>query len=270
MMKTITILCTALAIAVSTSCYGDLSTLGSPTLGYATVTKAELGRPLSSVQSIVAMPPLPPLIVTISGSVELCSTIPSDTAPVWYHNGVKVVTDERIRVEGRSLRINMLNASDAGSYNTDLSETVNLIVGENGRLTNCSARAVVDGDKNVLVKGFVISGSEAKKILIRAVGPSLSIFGVTKPLAEPKIEIYDGSGKLYSIVYGYPTATGYSTPELDLLLSGQRVGAFDLLPGASDAVELRPMVPGAYTVVVSGLHGTSGVALVEIYEVPTN
>ena len=115
----------------------------------------------------------------------------------------------------------------------------------------------------VLIAGFVITGDFSKQVLIRAVGPTLSTYGVTGVLADPKAELYLSGGTV-------PIQTndnwgGGST----LKAAFNTVGAFALPDDASkDAAMLATLTPGAYSVVVSGVNNTTGVALVEIYEMP--
>jgi hypothetical protein len=133
--------------------------------------------------------------------------------------------------------------------------------GTSSRLVNLSVRAQVGGVADAPNVGFVIAGTTPKRVLIRAVGPTLRAFGVTDAVADPKLEVYRGAtlleqndnwggGEVYSTVFS-------------------RVGAFGFAdPDSRDAVLFTVLDSGAYTVVVSGAQGTSGVGLVELYEVP--
>jgi hypothetical protein len=130
------------------------------------------------------------------------------------------------------------------------------------RLVNVSARALVATGTNELIAGVVVGGATSRTVLIRAIGPSLSLFGVTGDLANPRLEIY---------------RAGSSTPIAEnddwgggavLTTAMVRVGAFALPPTSRDAAVLATFAPGAYTARVTGAAGTSGVALVDIYEVP--
>ena len=126
------------------------------------------------------------------------------------------------------------------------------------RLGNVSARNVVGTGANILIAGFTIDGPVAKTVLIRAVGPKLTAFGVNGVLADPKLEIYVGSVKLAENDDWNASAGAFFTS----------VGAFGLDAGSKDAALLITLPPGGYTAQVSGVAGTTGEALIEVYEVP--
>ena len=132
--------------------------------------------------------------------------------------------------------------------------------GSTPRLLNVSARTQVGAGADILIAGFTIGGSSAKTLLIRAVGPSLVAFGVTDALADPKLELFQRS----SVIGSNDNWGG------DAMISSvaAEVGAFALANDSRDAALLVTLQPGSYTVHVSGVAATSGVALVEVYEVP--
>ncbi|WP_414663772.1 immunoglobulin domain-containing family protein [Horticoccus sp. 23ND18S-11] len=170
-------------------------------------------------------------------------------------------------------------ADDAGTYAclfstpTTLpqpSQTLVLGVGPTDRLINLSTRGTVAGGGGAsLVSGLVIGASgTGKKLIIRAVGPSLSLFGVTNPLRTPVLRIFDASGRPYENGYAYPAVVGGPTYESDLAESLARTGAFPLPAGTRDVVTMLPFVAGSYTVQVTSGDTTGGEVLLEIYEVP--
>jgi sugar lactone lactonase YvrE len=126
------------------------------------------------------------------------------------------------------------------------------------RLLNVSVR------KNLgtgLTAGFVLGGSTPTKVLIRAVGPSLAAFGVPGTVADPQFILYKGSSKI-----GENNDWG-GTAELSAAFTS--VGAFNFTnAGSKDAALVITLQPGDYSVAVSGVNNTTGVALVEVYEVP--
>ncbi|WP_414663776.1 CAP domain-containing protein [Horticoccus sp. 23ND18S-11] len=126
------------------------------------------------------------------------------------------------------------------------------------RLVNVSARSQVGTGSNILIAGFSVAGTGPKKLLIRAVGPSLEAFGVSGTLADPKLELYGSAGKLVENDNWDPSVAG----------TFAQIGAFALTSGSRDAVLLVTLPPGNYTAQVSGVGGTTGVALVELYEIP--
>lgn len=128
-------------------------------------------------------------------------------------------------------------------------------------LVNLSVRTHVGTGADAPNLGFVITGDRAKRLMIRAVGPTLAAFGVPNVISDPQLELYrDGIRIDQNDNWGGSVA---------LSSTFERIGAFGLAePGSRDAALLVSLEPGAYTVIVSGVEGSTGVALVEIYEVP--
>jgi hypothetical protein len=132
------------------------------------------------------------------------------------------------------------------------------------RMINLSTRAQIaaSGGAGNLITGFVIGGNSTKKVLLRGVGPSLGALGVTSPLADPQLRVFNGKGELvaHNDNWGGTTA---------LTQAMQRIGAFALPANSKDAALLLDLTPGAYTVhVLNG--GQAGVALAEIYDASEN
>ena len=129
------------------------------------------------------------------------------------------------------------------------------------RIVNISARVMVGTGGNVLIAGFVIGGSTSKTVLIRASGPALIPFGLTGTLPDPLLQLYSGATLLAS-----NSAWG-GDPQISAAAAS--VGAFTWNFGESnDSAILVTLPPGAYSAEISGANGDSGIALVEVYEVP--
>ncbi|MES2695272.1 MAG: hypothetical protein V4773_17485 [Verrucomicrobiota bacterium] len=129
------------------------------------------------------------------------------------------------------------------------------------RLINVSARTQVGTDSNILIAGFVVGGTTAKTVLIRAIGPALGAFGVTGVLADPRLQLFAGT----TLIRENDNWGG----DAQLTAVGTSVGAFGIADaGSRDAVLLLTLAPGNYTAQVAGIGNGTGVALVEIYEVP--
>lgn len=126
------------------------------------------------------------------------------------------------------------------------------------RLVNVSARSQVGTGDNILVTGFSIAGAGPRRLLIRAVGPTLTAFGVSGALNDPKLELF-ASGRLIE------ENDNWSPADRSHFAS---VGAFDLTSNSRDAVLVARLAPGSYTAQVSGVSNATGVALVEVYELP--
>jgi hypothetical protein len=130
--------------------------------------------------------------------------------------------------------------------------------GDSQRFTNLSARNKVGTGANILIAGFTLTGSGTRNLLIRAVGPKLSDFGVSGVLTDPKLEIYSGTTKI----------TENDNWSATLSATFASVGAFGLNTGSKDAAITVSLSAGGYTVQVSGADGGVGEAIVEIYELP--
>jgi len=137
--------------------------------------------------------------------------------------------------------------------------------GTAARLVNLSARNRVGTGADLLIAGFAISGTGTKQVLIRAVGPTLASFGVAGTLVDPRLAVLSGSTILaendnWASRVG---AAGLATPA-----DFAAVGAFPLTTGSRDAAVLLTLNAGTtYTVQVAGVNGSTGEALIEIYEV---
>jgi hypothetical protein len=129
------------------------------------------------------------------------------------------------------------------------------------RIVNISARVQVGTGSNVLIAGFAIGGSTSKTVLIRASGPALIPFGVTGTLPDPMLQLHSGSTLVAS-----NNAWG-GDPQI--AAAAASVGGFPWsFSSSNDSAILVTLPPGAYTAEVSGATGDTGIALVEVYEVP--
>lgn len=127
-------------------------------------------------------------------------------------------------------------------------------IAESGpRLSNVSAHSSVGTGADVLITGFVLAGEGNRRILVRAVGPTLGLFGVPGVLGDPVLELYRGDELI-------ATNNDWSGDD------GRGAGAFGLADNSKDAVLIRTLAPGVYSAKISGANATTGVALVEVYE----
>ncbi len=159
-------------------------------------------------------------------------------------------------------------AVTTGILTTDGSSGIGLIeiydVGGNSAasLVNVSARMEVTGGDGILIGGFAIAGNAPKTVLIRGIGPTLSTFGVPGVLADPVITLFSGSTEVAS---NSSWGTGSSTAA-QLSAAFAQAGAFPLPSGSKDAALLITLQPGSYTVEVTSLGNSTGVALIEVYD----
>jgi hypothetical protein len=133
------------------------------------------------------------------------------------------------------------------------------------KLLNLSTRNAVGGSAGVLIAGFVVNGNAPQPVLVRAVGPTLSAFGLTNALPAARLELFNGT-----IAVASNNAWDAASNSADVAATAARNGAFALLPRTRDAALLLRLEPGAYTAVVSGENNASGIALVEVYDVSQN
>jgi hypothetical protein len=124
----------------------------------------------------------------------------------------------------------------------------------NSHLANLSSRGRVSGGDNVMIGGFIVGGEEPARILIRALGPSLGKSAITNALPDPIAELYDVNGSLI-----FTNDNWRSDQERQILDTS--------IPPADDreSAIVVTLYPGTYSVVVRGANNSSGVALVEVY-----
>ncbi len=128
------------------------------------------------------------------------------------------------------------------------------------RMINVSGRGSVSS-ADPLIAGFVVKGTQPKRVLIRGVGPSLANFGVAAPLGAARLEVFQ-SGKSIASGQDWHAAANAS----DVAAAAAMVGAFPLAADSHDAAVLLMLQPGAYTAVVSGEGAATGVAVAEVYD----
>ena len=129
------------------------------------------------------------------------------------------------------------------------------------QLVNVSSRSYVATGNAAMIAGFVISGSTAQTILVRASGPALGAFGVPQTLPDPELQVFDARQNLVASSIGWG-----GNPQV--ALAAARVGAFAWAnPSSQDSAILITLPPGNYTAQVSALTGDQGNALVEVYAV---
>jgi hypothetical protein len=128
------------------------------------------------------------------------------------------------------------------------------------KLVNLSTRFQVGTGDNILITGFVLSGTGFKQVLIRAVGPKLTDYGVTGVLADPQVGVFNSSGTQIASNDNWSSTLSATFTAL---------GAFALNPGSKDAALVVTLQAGKlYTVQISGVGNTTGEALAEVYALP--
>ena len=123
---------------------------------------------------------------------------------------------------------------------------------------NISTRLNVGTDDNVLIGGFIITGTDLKLVVLRGIGPSLAISGVSGVLADPILELHDSTGALVATNDNWMDNNAAD----QMVLTDNSLAPTDSLESAL----VQTLNPGAYTAIVKGVGATTGVALVEAYD----
>ncbi len=121
------------------------------------------------------------------------------------------------------------------------------------KLANIATRGFINTGDDVMIGGFIIGGNEPAKILVRAIGPTLTDFGVQGALADPMLELHDANGSTIS------NDDWRETQESEIIAT--------TIPPNKDREPaiLATLVPGNYTAIVRGKNNTTGIGLVEAY-----
>jgi hypothetical protein len=145
-----------------------------------------------------------------------------------------------------------------------LVEVYDLSPGARSSLGNISTRSFVQTGEHVMIGGFIVQGTGPKRVIIRAIGPELTQHGITNVLADPRLELHNGTGALIgsndnwqtTILGGIITSNQVS----DIQNSGRSPTA------VSESAIIADLQPGNYTAIVRGVSNTTGVGLVEVYD----
>jgi hypothetical protein len=131
-------------------------------------------------------------------------------------------------------------------------------------LGNISTRAFVQTGANVMIGGFIIQGPFYKEVVIRAIGPELTRYGIPNPLANPILELHDATGALIASNYDWQHTIIGGIITIDEVEWIRSSGHAPTDPRESAIIAVLP--PGNYTTIVRGTDNMTGVALVEVYD----
>ena len=124
-----------------------------------------------------------------------------------------------------------------------------------GQFLNVSARLHTGTGDNVLIGGFIVSGADSKKVIVRALGPSLTASGVSGVLADPIVELHDRTGAIIASNDNWKDT------------QQSQIAATNLAPRDDhESAIVITLAPGPYTAIARGVSNTSGVVLLEIYD----
>lgn len=246
--------------------------------GNAMITVSHLGF-LAQTTVTVATLPAPPALVSppadvpsitqqpsgasvyVGASISLSVTA-SGVAPLsyqWRYNGASIAG-----ATSPTLSLNNLTQAQGGNYSAVVSNSLGAVVSSPALLDvlqpvqfgNISTRLRVQSADNVLIGGFIITGTRPKRVSVRAIGPSLTSLGVAGALADPLLELYDASGQII-------------TTNDNWVESANRNAIFDSgLAPANDheSAILTTVNPGLYTAIVRGVNDGTGIGVVEAYD----
>jgi Matrixin len=220
------------------------------------------------------------LLRALGPSLSLTGALGDPVLSLYDSSGTQIVTNDnwttnRIAILGSSLAPTseresaILITLTPGSYTAvvedhnrqpglALVEVYDLDVAQSA-LANISTRGEVGAGDDVMIGGFIVGGQDPTELLVRGIGPSLSKNGIAFPLGNPVLEIHDASGTIImsnddwrATQQSEITATGLQ-PSNDL-----------------ESAVLLTVTPGAYTAIVRGQNNSTGVALVEVYNLDAN
>jgi hypothetical protein len=149
-------------------------------------------------------------------------------------------------------------AGKSGATGVGLIEVYDTIPAANAQLANISTRGFVQTGDNVMIGGFILSGGNNTGVIVRGIGPSLSHIGLTNVLADPTLELRDSNGALMVSNDNWQ----------DDPASAAQLISHGLAP--QDSLEsgiFTSLSPGAFTAILAGRNGGTGIGLVEIYNV---
>ena len=147
----------------------------------------------------------------------------------------------------------ILSGTNGGTGNGQV-EVYDLDTTVNSTLANASTRGFVQTGDNVLIAGFIVGTGESDTIVVRAIGPSLADMGVADPLLDPTLDLYDANGVILV------SDDNWRDSQETLIQSTGLTPTND-----AESAIIKSLAPGNYTAVVRGKDDTTGVALVEVY-----
>ena len=124
------------------------------------------------------------------------------------------------------------------------------------RLVNISTRGRVGINDQVLIGGVIVTGSQSKDVIMRAIGPSLANAGISGALADPTLELHDSSGNTLSTNNDWQSSSQAS-----------QISASGLAPSNSkESAIIATLAPGSYTAIIRGVNSSTGIGMIEVYD----
>ena len=193
--------------------------------------------------------------VKISLSTDGGNTFPTVLAASMPNNGSAAVTVPNISASTARIKVEAV-----GNIFFDVSDA-NFTITSNGTtptvLANISTRLPVGIGDNALIAGFIVTGSQNKKVIVRAIGPSLTLAG---KLADPILELHDGSGALLETNDNW-----MDSPNKQAIIDSTIPPSNPL-----ESAIVRSVPPGNYTAIERGVSNGTGIGVVEAYDLDTS
>jgi len=237
------------------------------------VAKNDAGESAIPLDLTILPKPTSPVILkqpeslrgTLGGSVTFTAEVAADPAPIyqWYKGG-----SEFCFAESPSLSLTNLTWTHAGDYRLVVTNSAGTVSSRRVTLSldlpsliNLSTRSTLAPGQR-LIAGLTLSGSSPKRVLLRAIGPTLSAFGVADPLPDPELAVYDADGRRILV----NNDQGDLPASFNLAAVTAGTGAFALPASSRDAAIAVTLPPGSYTLHVTSRDGRGGSVLAEAYE----
>jgi hypothetical protein len=131
-------------------------------------------------------------------------------------------------------------------------------------LGNISTRSFVQTGDNVMIGGVIVQGTESRRVIVRAIGPELAQYNVPNPLADPTLELHDGTGAVIASNDNWQHTIIGGVIRRSQVVDIQNSGHAPTDP--SESAIIATLQPGNYTAIVRGVNNTTGVGLVEVYD----
>jgi hypothetical protein len=196
----------------------------------------------------------------------LPSTATSVTFPAGFFQ-----SDDSYRIHIVFLKVTATDTTDiSGStgfagYGKATRVTIQTTGSNSGNPTNISTRGFVESSNNILIAGIIIKDAD-KKIIVRAIGPELTPYGIANALADPTLALFDSTNALIA------TNNDWQTTQIGGIITSSQVTEIQnsgFAPtSSSESAIIATLPPGNYTAFVQGANATTGVALVEVYVLP--
>ena len=210
---------------------------------------------------VIALQPISKIVVPGATVSFATSATGAGLTYQWFRNNVTLAGET-----GAILLRNNVNAADAGTYTVRVTNSAGSVTSAGGTLTlsaSASRPANISVRTNVatgalVTPGFVLQGSGTKRVLIRAVGPGLAVFGLTGVMADPKFTVFQGQTQI---------ATNDDWSAANIGQAFVATGAFGITAGSKDAALVTDLAAGRdYTVQVTNATGTGGIVIIEVYD----